>query len=343
MRLAELDDYLSTFEELRSAKGWTESRDLYRAAALILVPLETAGLGRRLTQATRELRRLTSWADPLRPALPLLAAMALSVGQEASAFHATYTEIRRELRARSLPRGGIHGKLSCALLALGAPVDSNGANAADDRSPRSHGALVDRFAAHYRAWKRSHRFTCGTRSYPFAAVHAMGTAEPGDEPGNSVERIDAIYRDLVGSSRNRRGGASLRLAQLLGVGSEDPHTTTRRFLDVRYHLSSAGFPSGAAQAPHAALLSLVPGDPALLAEVAAEFRDGLRKSRPRPSKAFAARLAQGLVVHEAMRRLEREDIARLAILAQTQSILAALEAEQTLTTVVVLGAAGATG
>ena len=45
MRLSELDDYLETWAELRSAKGWTESRNLYRAAALTLMPLETPGLG----------------------------------------------------------------------------------------------------------------------------------------------------------------------------------------------------------------------------------------------------------------------------------------------------------
>ena len=122
-----------------------------------------------------------------------------------------------------------------------------------------------------------------------------------------------------------------------------PPTASRRFLDLQYHLSSAGFPRGGTQAPHAAVLSLVPGDPALLAEVAAEFRDGLLESRPRPTKAFAARLAQGLVVHESMRRLRHDGIARLAILNQIQAILAAQEAEQTLLILGLAGAAGAGG
>lgn len=301
-----IENYLTTFEELRRRKRWSTDTTILRYAALSLATAEIADPAGELERVAEELRRRADWFGPLRsPVRYAVAAMLIRRGVPAGRTHDAVRRTRETFRAVKLRRAGVQEVLAAFMLVL----NNDGRPAARVTALRMK-QILER-------WNRDHPWLTGHDDYPMAALHA--TRDEGVEAFGT--RVESIYQRLREAKFSR--GNQLQLAShILSIADWSGAEAARRATALRDAFVSRKQRIGTDQYDEVALLCLTPGGPAQIAQNVLAYRDRLREVKPRPQKSVAFSLAAGVVLGESADRADGlTDSRDLATLKAVQAIL----------------------
>ncbi len=317
-----VEQYLETFERLRARKRWSTSTATFRFVALTLGAASSTVSFDRLEQTASELRKRARWSSPLKSEVRyVVAAMILRRGLDPAEIHARVFETRAAFKAYKIPSRGTGATLAALLLALqqkGHPV------------PESQ---LERLAGIYRRWRKDHKWLTNANDLPAAALHASR-----DESVALLTRdIEQAYTHL--QDAGFRGGNSLQLvSHLLVVDPRGTDTAVQRFCSMAERLREKQERVAPGRYDEVALLALTQETPARIVDRVLDYRDRLRRVKPRPPQDVAFSLAAGIALAADSQRVQDRSTGDLAAL---QSIQAILEAQQVAMIVAAGGGAAA--
>ena len=316
--------HLETFERLRARKRWTTDTATYRFVALTLGAVGATMTHDRLEEVATGLRRRAGWTSPLRSEIRyVVAAMILRRDLDAARVHHQVIATRDRFGEHGIKRLGTGATLAALLLAL---------QAEGRRVRKSH---LDRLARIYAQWRADHFWLTNANDLPAAALHAARDV--------SVESLTADVQRAYARLRAagfRRGNQLQLVSHLLAVDPRGTDTAVQRFALVAERLRAAGERVGTGRYDEAAVLALTQGSPGQVVDRVLEYRDRLRRARPRPSKDIAFSLAAGIELAEDSEQAGERSAGDLAAL---QSIRAILDAQQAATIAAISAGAGAAG
>ncbi len=168
---------------------------------------------------------------------------------------------------------------------------------------------------------------------PTAALHA-GRNEVVEILTADIERI----YDQLRVAGFRRGNALQLVSHLLAADPRGSDMGVQRFCQVAESLKGAGERAGPGRYDEMAMLALTQASPVLAVDCVLQYRDLLRKAKPRPASDVAFSLAAGIHLAEDSQQAVNSNAGDLAAL---QSLRAILEAQQAATMAAV--SAGASG
>ncbi len=307
--------YTANLEALKARHGWTDTTFL-RLAAMSLAAGGTGGVD-AVDAAAAKLQARGGWSSArTSPVRFVLAAMVVRRELRADAVDDAATRTLAAFPAHGLAKGGVQPYLSAFLMAL----QGGGAAPGDE--------VLTRMAAILGAWKKAHPWLTGRDDYPMAALHALR----GEDPAGLTQRLEMAYEDL--HSRGFSRGNQLQLAtHLLAVAPLDGPGAAARFAEVAAALSARGERVGASRYDEVALLSVLHGAPATLADEALRLRDALMNAEggswlQRTFGGPSTEAALSLAVPLLLARAGADGAADLADHAALALAQAAVEAQQ---------------
>ncbi len=252
----------------------------------------------------------------------MVAAMILRRQLDPAAIHACVMETRDTFKASRIPSRGTGPTLAALFLAL-----------------HTEGRLVptpviERLAAIYKRWRKDHMWLTNASDLPTAALHASRE----EDVAILTADIERAY-DALDAAGFRRGNALQLVSHLLAADPRGTTTGVQRFCQVAASLKEAHVRAGQGRYDEMALLALTREAPDRVVARVLEYRERLRKAKPRPSADLAFSLAAGIELAEdtqqAMAEYDTGDLAAL------QSLRAILDAQQAAAMAAISGGAAA--
>jgi hypothetical protein len=304
-----VERYLSVFQELQRRKRWSTGTNILRFAALTLAAGDVTEPGTDLESTARAIADEAGGFSPLGSSMRhAVAALLIRRGLDPVATVHRTKDTLAVFKRHKLKKSGAHPLLAALLLVLdadGVPADSTVA-----RMKR----ILDR-------WNEDHFFLTGMDDYPMAAMHATRDI--------SVEelavKVETIYTTLR-RARFSSGNQLQLVSHLLMFSDLGPREAAQRFVQAADALRRSKQRVWQSQYDEVALLVLSGGRIDEVVPRVVDYRDRLRRAKPKPTADIAFSIAAGVVLAEQADEVARLDDASTA--ANLRAVQAIIEAQQ---------------
>lgn len=305
--------YMILFNRLERERGWFESRQYLRYAALpaVNIPLAPEDAATAIRSCARVLKSCAGWFDQLRGEIRyVIAATIVLGGDDPEAFYSEYTRVRKLFRSAGVRRDATYELLAVVVLRMGIqrkPIDD---------------ALVQRMQAVFKEMQRYEWWLTDAGDLPACAMLALR----GEPVGLIMQEVDQILGGLQAEGFSK-GNELQAAAHLLFLSDDRAELAVQRAGILKRAFKSKRQSIRRSDYDEIALLAFLLIDPEQLVERVLACRDKLRAVRPRPDKRLAFNIAANLAFLDLVRQdSELLRISEIKLIADIQALVAAQRA-----------------
>ncbi|MGB0714590.1 MAG: DUF4003 family protein [Phycisphaerae bacterium] len=308
-----LERFHAVFAELNQLRWWFESSKIFRYAALAAVHCagEPKPLAKEIHEHAGRLRRLAGWFGDLRSELRyVIAAVLVLYDDEPEAFHRAFKNTRSLFRAAGVRRDSTYELLSVVVLRTGLGLREIDAE------------LVERMHAIFREMQRYEWWLTSAEDLPACAMLAL---QP--EPvGLILQELDQIYGGMHTEGFSR-GDELQSSAHLLYLAKGRAELSVSRAGELLRAFKSQRVTIRRGDYDEIALLAFLTVKPEALVAQVIQYRDEIRKTRPRVDMRAALNIAANLVFMDCVRADdELLQISEIKLIVDLQAMVAAQRA-----------------